>query len=115
MKFTDIFILFSCSVFLITWIVVMICLLHKKVKEKQYDLDYVTLRTFTLDCNTHVIYEYEIGDDYTYPNLCVGKYKPDKEFYAGFIDGYSYEWNISRIGKIRLTDRQIEKIRHVGK
>lgn len=113
MKFTDILILLSCSVFLITWITVIIYFLHKKVKEKQYDLDYVTLHTFTLDCNTHIIYEYEIGDDYTYPNLCVGKYKPEDEFYAGFIEGYNYEWNIDGIGKVRLTDKQISRIRHV--
>ena len=113
MKITEILILLSCSIFLITWIIVMICLLYKKIRYKQYDLDYVTLRTFTLDCNTHIIYEYEIGDDYTYPNLCVGKYKPEKEEYSGFIEGYNYEWNINGIGKVRLTDRQISRIRHV--
>ena len=113
MKITEILILLSCSIFLITWIIVMLCLLYKIIKEKQYDLDYVTLRTFTLDCNTHIIYEYEIGDDYTYPNLCVGKYKPEKEEYTGFIEGYNYEWNINGIGKVRLTDRQISRIRHV--
>lgn len=113
MKITDIFILLSCSVFLITWIIVIICLLHKKIKQRQHDLDYVTLRTFTLDCNTHIIYEYGIGDDGTYPDLCVGKYKPEKEEYSGFIEGYNYEWNINGIGKVRLTDRQINRIRHV--